>query len=82
MSTIDGLHVTPRLSRVLLFATEHAKKMGNDWLGVEHMMLALAQEHEGLHQDVFAALGVTHKQIESEVYKRVAPKIDPQKKLL
>ena len=52
----------PELSKVLDTASDEAKKMGDDFVSIEHIMLGLAKV-PGKAQSVLNALGVTEKSI-------------------
>lgn len=58
---------TPRLRRVFQFAYAQADALNHDYVGVEHMLLALIQEKEGLHADVWRTLGFDTELMESRI---------------
>src|SRR5215213_893500 len=48
---------------VLDHATDEARRLGHDYVGTEHALLALASAREGIAVDVLAALRVTRERI-------------------
>ena len=47
-----SLTPTPRTERVLAAAAEAARARGHDYLGTEHLLLALAAERDGIAAQV------------------------------
>jgi ATP-dependent Clp protease ATP-binding subunit ClpC len=39
---------TPRASQILALASQRARDLGHDYVGVEHLLLALCEEPEGV----------------------------------
>jgi ATP-dependent Clp protease ATP-binding subunit ClpC len=62
---------TERARRVLQLAQEEAKRLGHDYLGTEHILLALVREGEGVAAEVLNNLGVSLESIRIEVEKQV-----------
>ncbi|MEW6095241.1 MAG: ATP-dependent Clp protease ATP-binding subunit [bacterium] len=62
---------TERARRVLQLAQEEAKRLGHDYLGTEHILLALIREGEGVAAEVLNSLGVNLESIRIEVEKQV-----------
>ena len=52
-----GLAPTPRAARLLAAAEEAARSRGHDYLGTEHLLLALAEERDGIAAQVLENLG-------------------------
>ncbi len=63
---------TERARRVLQLAQEEAKRLGHDYLGTEHILLALVREGEGVAAEVLNNLGVNLEVIRIEVEKQVS----------
>lgn len=59
MSADDVLNLplTPRTERVLAAAVEDARSRGHDYLGTEHLQMALAKERDGIAGQVLEVLG-------------------------
>lgn len=62
---------TERARRVLQLAQEEAKRLGHDYLGTEHVLLALIREGEGVAAEVLNSLGLSLEAIRIEVEKQV-----------
>lgn len=64
-----GLTETPALElsygaqQLLEFAIEEARQLGHQFIGTEHLLLALTRSTEGLALDVLKKLGVTPEQV-------------------
>jgi ATP-dependent Clp protease ATP-binding subunit ClpA len=50
---------TDRARRVVVLAQEEARLLGHNYIGTEHILLALVHEHEGVAANALAASGVT-----------------------
>ena len=48
---------TPRAARVLAAAEDAARSRGHDHVGTEHLLLALAEERDGIASQVLENLG-------------------------
>ena len=59
--------------RVLSLAEEEARQMRHNWIGTEHMMIALLRS-DGVAQRALQALGVTLEQARAGVFKAVPPR--------
>jgi len=59
--------------RVLAIAEEEARQMRHNWIGTEHMMIALLRS-DSVAQRVLQALGVTLDQARAGVFKAVPPR--------
>ena len=58
--------------RVLSLAEEEARQMRHDWIGTEHMLIALARS-DGVAQRTLKELGVTLELARAGVFKAVPP---------
>jgi len=60
-----------RVKDVLIYSREEAVRLGNDYIGLEHLLLGIIREGEGLAIKIMVALGVdlteTRRKIESAV---------------
>ena len=52
------LTLTPRTKRVLALAVDEARRLGHNYVGTEHLLLALVKEDEGLAVDVLRNMGL------------------------
>jgi len=58
---------TERTKRVLFLAREEARRMQHDYVGTEHMLLALLREGEGVGAAVLLNLGVNPEQLKRRI---------------
>ena len=50
---------TDRARRIIVLAQAHARDLGHNYIGTEHMLLAMLQEAEGVAGRSLAAMGIT-----------------------
>jgi ATP-dependent Clp protease ATP-binding subunit ClpC len=58
---------TPRAKRVLELALGEARQLGHDYIGTEHLLLALIREGEGVAAQVLTKLGADLDRVRAEV---------------
>ena len=58
---------TPRAKKVVELALEEAGRLGHNYIGTEHLLLALLREQEGIAAHVLRALGVRLDEVREEV---------------
>ncbi len=61
--------LTPQLKQVIERAVEEARMLSHHHVGLEHLLLGLLQEEEGIAAGVLASLGVTLEQARSETMR-------------
>ncbi|MDP2277970.1 MAG: Clp protease N-terminal domain-containing protein [Nitrospirota bacterium] len=49
---------TERGRKVIIYAREEAEKRQNDYLGTEHLLLALLREEEGISAAIIKKMGI------------------------
>ncbi|MCG8401677.1 MAG: ATP-dependent Clp protease ATP-binding subunit [Firmicutes bacterium] len=59
--------LTPRVKKVLELSVDEARKMGNNYVGTEHILLGLIREGEGVAAQVLAAMGVDDDKVRQQV---------------
>ena len=57
------LRPTPRVQRIIDAAEEEATSRGHDYLGTEHLLIALADDRHGIAGRVLEELGVADQAI-------------------
>ncbi|MEW6621121.1 MAG: ATP-dependent Clp protease ATP-binding subunit [bacterium] len=62
---------TERARMVLQLAQEESKRLGHDYLGTEHILLALIREGGGVAAEVLKSLGVNLESLRIEIEKQV-----------
>jgi ATP-dependent Clp protease ATP-binding subunit ClpA len=64
---IRGIIPTSRVKRVIEIAFEEARKIGNNYVGTEHLLLGLLVEGQGIAAHVLEDLGATLEKVRSEM---------------
>jgi DNA-binding transcriptional MerR regulator len=66
-----GHMMTEPARRVFVQAVEEARKRAHDYVGTEHMLLALVREHDGAAARIFGRMGISADQIHAAVVERL-----------
>ena len=65
---------SPRIKDIIGYSREEAIRLGNDYIGQEHLILGILSDGEGIATDVLEQLGLNlaeiKRLIEKKVYKR------------
>jgi ATP-dependent Clp protease ATP-binding subunit ClpC len=67
MVTMGRLPQTPAAKRVIEYAIEEAGHLGHDYVGTEHLLLALLREQGGIAAGVLTDLGLRIDDIRAKV---------------
>ncbi len=62
---------SPRVKDVITYSREEAIRNGNDYIGIEHLLLGLIREGEGLAVQIMINLGVDLSRIKSHIEKTI-----------
>ncbi|MEJ2696790.1 MAG: ATP-dependent Clp protease ATP-binding subunit [Candidatus Sulfobium sp.] len=62
---------TERGRKVIIFAKEEAEKRQNDYLGTEHLLLALLREEDGLPMAILKKMGLTVEELRMEIERNL-----------
>jgi ATP-dependent Clp protease ATP-binding subunit ClpC len=62
---------TERGRKVIIYAKEEAEKRQNDYLGTEHLLLAVLREDDGLPVAILKRMGVTREEVRMEVHRNL-----------
>ena len=62
---------TERGRKVIIYAKEEAEKRQNDYLGTEHLLLAVLKEEDGLPIAILKRMGITFEEIRLEVERNL-----------
>lgn len=65
---------TERARRVIILAEEEARRLGNTWIGAEHLLLAILREEGSVPQDFLCGRGITYEDVLADV-KRYQPEV-------
>jgi ATP-dependent Clp protease ATP-binding subunit ClpC len=88
------IDLTPRTKRVIELAVDEARRLGQHYIGTEHLLLGLIRQGDGVAIDILRQLGVSTEQVRREVLRALqetpssgeksaagsAPQSSPQKK--
>ena len=69
---IQQIIPTSRVKRVIEISFEEARRMGHNFVGTEHLLLALVLEGEGIAAHVLQDLGATEQAVRSEIDRLLA----------
>ena len=62
---------SPRVKEVISFSREEALRLGHDYIGVEHFLLGLLREGEGIAVKTVETLGVDLKELRKIIEKGI-----------
>ena len=62
---------TERGRKVIIYAREEAEKRQNDYLGTEHLLLALLREDEGISAAIIKKMGISIEEVRMEVERKL-----------
>jgi len=62
---------TERGRKVIIYAKEEAEKRQNDYLGTEHLLLAILREEDGLPVAILKRMGITREEIRMDVERNL-----------
>ncbi len=62
---------SPRVKDVITYSREEAIRNGNDYIGVEHLLLGIIREGEGLAIQILVNLGCDLKKIKSNIERTI-----------
>ena len=63
---------SPRVKEVISYSREEALRLGHDYIGVEHLLLGIIREGEGVAMKIITSSGVSSK----ELRKKLEAKLD------
>ena len=65
---------SPRVKEVISFSREEALRLGHDYIGVEHFLLGLIREGEGIGMKTMESLGVESKDLRKKIERGIKNK--------
>jgi ATP-dependent Clp protease ATP-binding subunit ClpC len=68
---VNGFDFTHRLRRVLAVAREEAARLHHEYVGTEHLLLALLREGDGAAATVLGGLDVTPEQMRQKIEETI-----------
>ena len=73
---MDNAKFTPRVKDVIKFSREEAMRLGHDYIGVEHLVLGMIREGEGLGVKILKNLGVNLLELRKKIEKTISIKTE------
>jgi len=70
---------TPRAKQILEDAHNEARQMKNQYVGTEHLLLALIKHKEGIASQILQAFGVDYKTAKEEIMAILTGKVDERR---
>ena len=65
------IDLTPRTKRVIELAVDEARRLGQHYIGTEHLLLGLVRQGDGVAIDILRQLGANPEQIRRETMRAV-----------
>jgi len=75
ISTSKELPWAPRAKKALGYAFEEAKRLGQNYVGTEHLLLGLLKEEEDIAAQVLMNLGVEIEEVEDQLIELLGPEM-------
>jgi ATP-dependent Clp protease ATP-binding subunit ClpC len=72
---------SPRVKDVITYSREEALRNGNDYIGIEHLLLGIIREGEGLAVQILSHLGVDLQKIKSTIENTIKGKAPKNRSL-
>jgi ATP-dependent Clp protease ATP-binding subunit ClpC len=69
--TSGEVDLAPRAKRAIEFAVDEARRLSSNYIGVEHLLLGLLRESEGVACSVLESFGITSERTRDEVNRVV-----------
>jgi len=70
-ATKEDVDLAPRAKRAIEFAVDEARRLSSSYIGVEHLLLGLLRENEGVAFSVLESFGITLERAREEVSRVV-----------
>jgi len=70
-ATKEDVDLAPRAKRAIEFAVDEARRLNSSYIGVEHLLLGLLRENEGVAFSVLESFGITLERAREEVSRVV-----------
>jgi ATP-dependent Clp protease ATP-binding subunit ClpA len=75
---LGEMSLTPRARKVLELSADEGRRLGQDYIGPEHILLGLIREGEGIASGVLESLGVQVDRVRAEVKLLLRDKAMPE----
>jgi len=64
----DIIGITPRTKRIFELSFAEARRLGHNYVGTEHILLAIVREGEGIAAKILNDMGIDSGRIQKEIY--------------
>jgi ATP-dependent Clp protease ATP-binding subunit ClpC len=79
---VAALELAPRTKRVLELAIDEARRLGNYYIGTEHLLLGIVREGQGMAAGILESLGLELESVRRETLRQMqqspAPAMQPK----
>ncbi len=65
----EMIGLTPRANKVIEFAVDESRRLNNNYVGTEHLLLGMVGEGEGIAAGVLESMGVTLSRVRAETLR-------------
>ncbi len=62
---------SPRIKDIIAYSREEAIRLGNDYIGLEHLFLGILRDGEGIATDILDNLGINLSEFKAELEKKI-----------
>ena len=62
---------SPRIKDIIGYSREEAIRLGNDFIGQEHLFLGILRDGEGIATDILENMGVDLKEIKQLIERKI-----------
>ena len=62
---------SPRVKEVISYSREEALRLGHDYIGVEHLLLGIIREGEGVAMKMMKSSGVNSKELKKKTRVKI-----------
>jgi hypothetical protein len=74
---LGNVPYTPRVKKVVHFATKEARALNHTYVGTEHILLGLLREGDGVAGQILRRLGMDIERTRQEILKELDPNFEP-----
>ena len=78
-NTFEYLPLTPRAKKICWQAAKQATAMNHTYVGIEHLLIGLLGESEGLAARIFQKINLDREKLRQEILKEIQPGQPPGK---
>ncbi|MGC9070129.1 MAG: ATP-dependent Clp protease ATP-binding subunit [Elusimicrobiales bacterium] len=72
MMLLGEIPLSSQVKKIIEYAVDEARKFGHNYIGSEHILLALVREEEGIGARILSHMGVKYSNLKQEISKILA----------